>query len=147
MANFFGQNRKVQAAKQFASPEYAIVTVSGAPGKLIQSARGEFGRRVDSIPVVGDPNVFWGFGNSEGSFTIGRYVGCGGFFEGWSGSRCGLIESMAIKAGAGDECVCGAGGVSFSNGAIVNVGFNLAAGETTIQESITVKVGDMSVSS
>lgn len=146
MANFFGQNRKVQAAKQFASPEYAIITLTGGTGKLIQSARGEFGRRVDSIPVVGDPNVYWGFGNSEGQFTVGRYVGCGGFFEGWSGQNCGIIERMSVDAGSGDDCVCGAGGVAFSNGAIVSVGFNIAAGETTIQETITVKVGDMATS-
>lgn len=144
MANFFGQNRKVQAAKQFASPEYAIITVSGASGKLIQSAQGEFGRRVDSIPVVGDPNVYWAFGNSEGSLNIGRYVGCGGFFEGWGGSKCGIIETMSVTAGAGDDCVCGAGGVVFSSGAVLKVGFQLAAGETTIQESITIKIGDMS---
>jgi hypothetical protein len=143
--SFFGSSRKVQAAKQFASPEYSILTVSGSKGQLIQSVRGEFGRRVDSIPVVGDPNVYWGFGNAEGQVTVGRYVGCGGFFEGWRTTKCGIIESIGIKAGDGDDCVCAAGGITFSQGAVLAVSFGLTAGETTIQESIVIKVGDLSV--
>jgi hypothetical protein len=140
---FFGQSRDVKPAKQFAAPEYAILTVAGDGGQLVQSVRGEFGRRIDSIPVVGDPNVYWGFGNNEGALTVGRYVGCKGFFNGWKGSKCGIIQTISIESGSGDECVCGAGGVIFTGLAIMSVGFTVTAGETTIQETIQMKAADM----
>lgn len=144
-ANFFGQNRDLNATKVFASPEYAILTVAGgdSASALVQSIQGEYGRRVDSLMIVGDPNVYWGFGNSEGTLSIGRFVGCGAFFKGWQGSKCGLIETISIDAGDGDDCVCGAGGLVFSEAAITSVAFRITAGDTTMGETINMKVADM----
>jgi hypothetical protein len=140
---FFGINREVKADAQFAAPEYAILTTQGDGGKLVQSIRGEYGRRIDSIAVVGDASVYWGFGNAEGTLNIGRYVGCNGFFSGWKGSKCGIIKTISIDLKEGNECVCGSGGLVFTGAAITSVGFNIAAGETTIQETINLKVADM----
>jgi hypothetical protein len=142
--NFFGQNRQIKAEKNFASPEYSSLTLSGGGTELTQSVAAEFGRRVDSIPVVGDPNVYWGFGNSEGQLTLGRYVGCDGFFKGVNGDACGIIQTLKVEGKQGDDCVCGAGGVTFSSGAILSLGFQIAAGQTVITESISIKIGSMS---
>jgi hypothetical protein len=144
--NFFGQNRTIKADKNFASPEYSALTLSSGGTEMTQSIQAEFGRRVDSIPVVGDANVYWGFGNSEGQLSIGRYVGCDGFFKGVDGSACGIIQTLNVTNKGGDDCVCGAGGITFTGGAIISLGFQIAAGQTVITESIGIKIGGMSAS-
>ena len=142
MQNIIGQNRTVKAAKQFASPEYFSITGVGGRG-LIQQVRAAFARRIDSIYVVGDTSVYWGFQGGEGSLSISRFVGSG-FFSGAGGSACGIIQSV-IGGVQGSDCSAGGAKVTFEQLALQDVGFQVTAGETTIVETLNYKVGNLGI--
>lgn len=142
MQNIIGQNRTVKAAKQFASPEYFKITGLGGRG-LVQQVRAAFARRIDSIYVVGDSSVYWGFQGGEGSLSLSRFVG-NAFFQGAGGSACGIISSVTGQVD-GSECTTGGAKVTFEQLALTDVGFQVTAGETTIVETLNYKVGNLGI--
>jgi hypothetical protein len=142
MQNILGKNRTVKATKQFASPEYFSLTGVGGRG-LVQQVRAAFARRIDSIYVVGDTSVYWGFQGGEGSLSISRFVGTA-FFSGSGGSACGIISSVTGGV-TGSECSAGGAKVTFEQLALQDVGFQVTAGETTIVETLNYKVGNLGI--
>ncbi len=142
MQNIIGQNRTAKAAKQFASPEFFSLTGVGGRG-LIQQIRASYARRIDSLYVVGDSSVYWGFQGGEGALSISRFVGKE-FFTGTSGSECGIISTVIGNVG-GNDCHAAGAKVTFSQLALLDVGFSVSAGETTIIETMNFKVGNLSV--
>lgn len=142
MQNILGQNRTAKAAKQFASPEFFSLTGVGGRG-LIQQVRASYARRIDSIYVVGDSSVYWGFQGGEGSLSVSRFVG-NSFFSGASGTECGIISSVIGNVG-GNDCHAAGAKVTFEQLALLDVGFQVTAGETTIVESLNFKVGNLGV--
>lgn len=142
MQNILGQNRTVKASKQFASPEYFNLTGVGGKG-LVQQVRAAYARRIDSLYVVGDTSVYWGFQGGEGTLSISRFVGSS-FFSGNSGSQCGIITNV-IGAVDGSDCSAGGARITFDQLALQDIGFQVTAGETTIMETLTYKVGNLGI--
>lgn len=142
MQNILGQNRVVKAAKQFASPEYFSITGLGGKG-LVQQVRAAYARRIESIYVVGDTSVYWGFQGGEGSLSISRFVG-NAFFPGAGGSSCGIISSV-IGGVTGSDCSAGGAKITFEQLALSDIGFQVTAGETTIVETLNYKVGNLGI--
>lgn len=141
MSTLFGQNRSIKPAKQFASPEYFSMTGLGGRG-LIQQVSAQYGRKIESIYVVGDTSVYWGFQGGEGTLQVSRFVG-NQFFAGADGSECGIISSV-IGNVAGSDCSIGGAKVTFQQLALIDVGFQVTAGATTIAETLNYKVGLLS---
>lgn len=142
MSDIFGNNRSIKPTEQFASPEYFTL---GSPlgSGLVQQVQAAYGRKVDSIYVVGDTSVYWGYQGAEGSLRVSRYVGKS-FFEGVRGTTCGVISSINGSV-EGSECTAGGARVTFQTLALLDVGFSVQAGATTIGETLNFKVGSLNV--
>jgi hypothetical protein len=139
MQSIFGTTRTKPAFGRVASSEYAIINVGGNT-ELLQSVNGQYGRQVQTYYEIGTPNVNWVPGSEEGSLSISRLVGKGGFFDGWQGNECGVISPVSINLSGGPCIAVARGGLQFQDAMIVSVAFQIAT-TPGIMESMEMKIG------
>ena len=143
MKTVFSTQHTARSAGRVASSEYALVTVGGR-SELGQSVQGSYARQVQSIYELGRPGVLWVPGFESGQLTFHRLVGKGGFFDGWSGNECGLIQPVSIDLSGGGCVAVAAGGLRFTDAMIESFTFSMQAGTVQISEGVTMRVGAMS---
>jgi len=144
MKDVFGRERTAVSSGEIASSEAAIITAGGEQA-LVQSVTCNYSQAIDTVTEIGKPNVYWVPGKSNGTINISKLVGKK-FFEGWTGTTCGAIESLAVKV-SGESCgFSGSGGVDFDGGMLESVGFNMTAQQMQITNQCTIRVASMSAS-
>ena len=144
MADFFGHNRIIKSANQLSSSEYARISVGGRVD-LGQNVTANYSQQIRPLFEIGAPTVFFVTGHAQGTVSIGRLVGTGGFFSAWKGTQCGRISPVSISGGGGGACSGGGGGsVSFDGGIIESVSLQITAGQIEMTEGVVVRVASMS---
>lgn len=142
MRTVFNTNREVRSAARVASSEYAIITVGGR-SELGQQIQGTYGRQISTIHEIGSPGVIWVAGYESGTLSFRRLVGAQGFFAGWTGSACGIIEPVSIDLGGGPCVAIASGGLRFYDAMIESFEFSMTSQAVEITEGINLKVGAM----
>ena len=143
MKTVFNTTREVKASGRVASSEYAIVTVGGR-SELGQSIQGTYGRQIQTIHELGSTGVIWVPGFESGTLNFRRLVGSKGFFSGWTGTACGVINPVSIDLGGGPCVAVASGGLRFSEAIIESFEFQLNSQQVEITEGIAMRVGAMS---
>ena len=143
MKTAFGTTRQVSSSGRVASSEYAIVTVGGR-SELGQSLRGSYTRQIQTIHELGSTGVIWVSGFESGQLGFQRLVGKGGFFQGWNGSECGIIQPVSVDLGGGGCVAIASGGLRFTDAMIESFDFSMQAGTVQISEGVNMRVGAMS---
>lgn len=142
-ADFFGHNRIIKSANQLASSEYARISVGGRID-LAQNVSANYGQQIRPLFEIGAPSVFFVTGHAQGTVSVGRLVGNGGFFANFNGSQCGRIQPVSISGGGGGPCAGGGGGtISFDGGIIESVSLQITAGQIEMTEGVVVRVASM----
>lgn len=142
MKTVFNTNREVRASGRVASSEYAIVTVGGR-SELGQSIQGTYGRQIQTIHELGSTGVIWVPGFESGTLNFRRLVGSKGFFSGWTGTACGVINPVSIDLGGGGCVAVASGGLRFSEAMIESFDFSMSAQAVEITEGVSMKIGAM----
>jgi len=143
MKTVFNSERRTRSAGRVASSEYAIVTVGGR-SELGQNISGTYSRNIATIHELGSPGVIWVPGFESGTLTFSRLVGTAGFFSGWTGSACGVLNPVSVDLGAGECVAIASGGLRFSDAMIESFNFAMQAGNVEITEGVSMRIGGMS---
>lgn len=133
--DIFGYNKDIRSSGIMTS-EYVSVDIGGTGVGLGQSVDANYSQTIQPRYVLGSSVVYFLGGQSQGTVTVGRYVGesgLGNFPEG----GCGRRTSVAI-GGTGDACFSGGSGkLTFSDAIFQSVGFAAQAGSLDVVENLT----------
>lgn len=150
--DILGYKRTVKANGALYSSEYATVKL-GAGGNLglVQSVRGSYSQTVNAKFESGSPTLYWQTGQAQGQISIGRLVGEGGFWAGFSSveNSCGELTNVTIGLDGDVGCATatlagnGAGGLKYTNAVVQGFGFDWSAGGLDINESVQIAAGSM----
>ena len=141
--DFFGHNRIIKSANQLASSEYARISVGGRVD-LAQNVTANYGQQIRPLFEIGAPSVLFVTGHAQGTVSVGRLVGNGGFFSNINATNCGRITPVSINSGSGGPCVgSGGGSVNFDGGIIESVSLQISAGQIEMTEGIVIRVASM----
>lgn len=142
MKTVFNTNRRLKSAGRVASSEYAIVTVGGR-SELGQSVQGTYSRQIQTLHELGNPGVLWVPGFESGTLNFRRLVGKNGFFAGWTGTACGVLNPVSIDLGGGPCVSVASGGLRFEDAIIQSFEFQLNAQQVEITEGVSLMIGAM----
>jgi hypothetical protein len=149
MADIFGYEKPISSSGQVASADFALITVGGK-NSLVQDVGVNYAQRVEEVTQVGDSQIYWLPGRTQGSLSITKLVGTGKFFEGWGLENCGVIASASVSlrgGGGGSKCaLSGTGTLSFAGAVAESFSVKLGAQQQTIAESINIKIASLSAS-
>lgn len=145
MEDFFGYNRTALTQGQIASSEFSVVTV-GTVQNLVQQIMLNYGQDIRTVYEVGNPNIYWVPGHPEGRMDCSSLVGPNGFFAGWTGTKCGVINNLSITGGPG-QCGYSTGAVAarFGGGILERVSASISAAALEIAQSASVRVATLLV--
>lgn len=142
--DFFGHNRIVKSADQLSSSEYARISVNGRVD-LAQNVSAQYTQQIRPLFEIGQPAVYFVTGHAQGTVTVGRLVGAGGFFQNFKGTQCGKISTLSISSAGGGACTGGGGGsVTFDGGIMEAVSLQITAGTIEMTEGVVIRVASMS---
>lgn len=147
MSDFFGYSRTGAAHAQIVSSEYAKITIGGQVS-LVQSFQAAYQQELRPVFSVGDPNLYWVTGHPQGTITISRMVGNGGFFDAFGGGGdCGRISTLSVSATRGQACAAAntssGGNLRFRGAIIQSVNLNMQSGRVEIIEGASIRVTGM----
>lgn len=141
----FNQQIDTRTSGSIASSEFAKVTLNGgSAGSLMQQVSIQYQQQIERVTELGGTHIYWIPGKPEGTMQVSRVVGDGGFFEGWSSGKCGIMESMGVNVKGGRCGFNGSGGLLFENGVANQFSADIATERYTIRESMTVRFGKLS---
>lgn len=141
MADIFGRNISKNGAV-FVSEE-ALMTLSNAGelgvGALVQNVEIQYQQTFNMLFELGSNNIYPIMGRPQGSLTIGRIVGEGGFSESFF-DTCGGGSTISIHAKQG---TCGPGpggggtvGVTMHSVFVTNYGVTMNTGDLMVKENV-----------
>lgn len=143
MIDFFGYNRTARSTGNIASSEFAIISVGGQQS-LVQNMNVSYQQQVDQVVEVGDTNINFVPGRAQGSVSVSKLVGAGGFFSGWRGTQCGRITPISVRVSGGKCGFTGNGRLNFDGGIIQSVSLSMSAQQLQIAETANILVASMS---
>jgi hypothetical protein len=143
MPDVFGYENNVKNSGSIASAQFAHIT-TGDRQALVQQVTVNYGQQIDTVTVVGDPNIYWVPGKPSGTLDVTKLVGADGFFQGWKGNTCGKINNLAVSVD-GTHCgFTGSGNMTFSGGIIARLSVTLGSGALTIAETCSIQIASLS---
>jgi hypothetical protein len=145
--DFFGYSRKVKAAGEVLTAEFATITLGDDPTAvlLLQSAQFSYQHNVAPFYEIGSADLYWTTGQPMGAGSISRAVGQEGFLQKFGkGSACSKIQSIGVglkKSGGCLQLASAGKGFNLLNCIPESVTVTVQAGALQMQEGLSMKVG------
>jgi hypothetical protein len=142
--DFFGYDRTVGSTNVIASAEALVVSGGGIGSDLMQEVNMTYGQTIRPLFAVGNSNIYFVGGQSQGQLAFRRLSACGSMLKGLGGNCGRLGASISLAAGgSGTSCFCAPGGATLGDPVLQNVSVNVRAGQIEIYEGGQIIFGTL----